>query len=75
MLEMHGIKYISTARPGSKRGGGAAIAVRQENFTLSKLNIFIPKSVENVCDSGTSYNNNSMLLLLTPQVKKKSRPD
>ena len=48
MLEMHGIKYISTARPGPKRGGGAAIAVRLENFTLSKLNIFIPKSVEAV---------------------------
>ena len=34
MLEMHGIKYISTPRPGPKRGGGAAIAVRLENFSI-----------------------------------------
>ena len=46
MLEMKGIKYISTPRPGAKRGGGAAIAVRLEKFTISKLNISIPRSVE-----------------------------
>ena len=46
MLEMGGIKYISTPRPGAQRGGGAAIAVRTENFLISKLNIPIPKSVE-----------------------------
>ena len=43
---MSGIKYISTPRPGAKRGGGAAIAIRQQNFTLSKLNIPLPSSVE-----------------------------
>ena len=46
MLEIHGIKYISTPRPGAQRGGGAAIAVRLEKFTISKLNIAKPKSVE-----------------------------
>ena len=38
MLELNGIKYISTPRPGAQRGGGAAI--------VSKLNIASPKSVE-----------------------------
>ena len=46
MLEIHGIKYISTPRPGARRGGGAAIAVRLENFNISKLNISCPKSSE-----------------------------
>ena len=46
MFELKGVKYISTPRPGTQRGGGAAIAVRTENFTISKLNIQIPKSVE-----------------------------
>ena len=46
MLELRGVKYISTPRPGAQRGGGAAIAVRTEKFTISKLNIPIPKSVE-----------------------------
>ena len=46
LLEMGGIKYISTPRPGAQRGGGAAIAVRTENFIISRLNIPIPKSVE-----------------------------
>ena len=41
-----GIQYISTPRPGAKRGGGAAIAVRKEKFTISKLNISTPGSVE-----------------------------
>ena len=46
LLEMSGIKYISTPRPGAQRGGGAAIAVRLDKFTISKLNIAIPRSVE-----------------------------
>ena len=43
---MRGIKYISTPRPGNRRGGGAAIAVNTENFSLSKLNICIPNNLE-----------------------------
>ena len=46
LLEMSGIKYISTPRPGAQRGGGAGIAVRLEKFTISKLNIALPRSVE-----------------------------
>ena len=43
---MSGIKYISTPRPGAQRGGGAAIAVRLDKFSISKLNIAIPRAVE-----------------------------
>jgi hypothetical protein len=32
LLEMKGLKYISTPRPGTRRGGGAAIVVNTENF-------------------------------------------
>jgi hypothetical protein len=46
LLEMRGIKYISTPRPGAQRGGGAAIAVRLDKFNISKLNIPLPRSVE-----------------------------
>ena len=46
LLEIHGIKYISTPRPGAQRGGGAAIAVRLEHFSISKLNIPLPRCVE-----------------------------
>ena len=47
MLELKGIKYISNPRCG-KRGGGAAIAANLKKFTLSKLNVHIPKGVETV---------------------------
>ena len=43
LLEIRGIKYISTPRPGAQRGGGAAIAVRLEKFNISKLNIPLPR--------------------------------
>ena len=46
LLEMRGIKYISTPRPGARRGGGAAIAVRLSKFNISKLNIPLPRAVE-----------------------------
>ena len=46
LLEMKETKYISTARPGAKRGGGAAIAAKESRFNLSKLNIDIPKPLE-----------------------------
>ena len=48
MLELKGINYVSTPRPGKKRGGGAALAFSPKNFVISKLNISIPKSVEAV---------------------------
>ena len=46
LLEMKGILYISTPRPGLKRGGGAAIAACPTKFSLVKLHIEIPKSLE-----------------------------
>ena len=44
LLELNGIKYISTPRPGAQRG--TAIAVRLEKFNISKLNIPLPRGVE-----------------------------
>ena len=46
MLHMEGLKYISTPRPSSKRGGGAAIVVPIEKFNLEKLDILIPHNLE-----------------------------
>ena len=46
MLQLSGLKYISTPRPGCKRGGGAAIVVNVEKFSLEKLNIYIPHKLE-----------------------------
>ena len=43
---MKNTKYFSTARPGAKRGGGAAIAYRGNKFNISKVNISIPKPLE-----------------------------
>ena len=39
LFEMKGMKYISTPRPGNKRGGGAAIVVNTERFSITKLNV------------------------------------
>ena len=46
LLEMKDTVYFSTARPGVKRGGGAAITVRGTRFHVSKLNIEIPEALE-----------------------------
>ena len=46
MLHMEGLKYISTPRPSSKRGGGAAIVVPISKFNLEKLDIMIPHNLE-----------------------------
>ena len=46
LLEMQQISYISTPRPGTRRGGGAAIAIKSSKFTVSKLNILIPRPLE-----------------------------
>ena len=46
MLEIRGIKYVSTPRPGVRRGGGTALACSQERFQLSKLNVQIPRPLE-----------------------------
>ena len=46
MLELDGLKYISTSRPSKTKGGGAAIIVNLENFSIEKLNIIIPSSLD-----------------------------
>ena len=46
MFELKGIKYVSTPRPGARRGGGTALACSQKKFNLSKLNIAIPAPLE-----------------------------
>ena len=47
MLNMEGLKYISTPRL-TKRGGGAAIVVSLEKYTLEKLQVMNPDRVEAV---------------------------
>ena len=46
MLEMKGINYISTPRPGIRRGGGVAIAFPGTRFHITKLNVNIPNPLE-----------------------------
>ena len=46
LFELKGMKYISTPRPGTRRGGVAAIVVNTERFSLSKLNVPNPNSLE-----------------------------
>ena len=46
VFEMKGILYISTPRPGLKRGGGVAIAADPTRFSLSKLNVPNPHNLE-----------------------------
>ena len=46
LLELHGVKYVSTPRPGARRGGGTALACNEEHFHMSKLNIAIPSPLE-----------------------------
>ena len=45
MLQMDGLKYISTPRL-TKRGGGAAIIVNLRKFSLEKISIHIPNNLE-----------------------------
>ena len=45
MFQMDGLKYISTPRT-YKRGGGAAIVVNLEHFSLEKLDVVIPNKLE-----------------------------
>ena len=46
MLEIDGLKYLSTSRPSSRKGGGVAIIVNLENFSIDKLDIPIPNNLE-----------------------------
>ena len=44
-LELEGIQYISNPRP-AQRGGGAAISLISGEFTLSRLDVIVPKNLE-----------------------------
>ena len=46
MLQIDGLKYISTSRPSNKRGGGVALVVNLEQYSCEKINIFTPKDLE-----------------------------
>ena len=46
MLELEGLKYISTPRASYKRGGGCAIVAYLPQFGLEKIDVIIPQSVE-----------------------------
>ena len=46
LLEMKGVNYISSPRPGGRRGGGVAIAYSDKNFQVSKLNVEVQKPLE-----------------------------
>ena len=46
MLEIEGLKYISTPRASNKRGGGCAIVAHLPKFSLEKIDVTIPRSVE-----------------------------
>ena len=46
MLEIEGLKYISTPRASYKRGGGCAIVAHLPKFSLEKVDVKIPQSVE-----------------------------
>ena len=35
LFEIKGMKYISTPRPGNKRGGGAAIVVDTKKYSIT----------------------------------------
>ena len=46
MLELHGLKYISTSRPKTTKGGGAAIVVNLEKYSIEKLDVNIPNNLD-----------------------------
>ena len=46
MLELNGLKYISTSRPKTMKGGGAAIVVNLEKYSVENLVIVIPSNLD-----------------------------
>ena len=49
MLEINGLKYLSKSRPAKSRGGGVALIVNQEKFSIQNLDdVSVPKNVEAV---------------------------
>ena len=46
MLELDGLEYLSISRPSNTRGGGAAIIVNLEKYSIEKLDIAVPGNLE-----------------------------
>ena len=46
MLQIDGLKYISTPRSFNKRGGGCAVVANLQHFSMEKIDVLIPNSVE-----------------------------
>ena len=46
-FELEGVTWISNTRP-DRRGGGAAISLLNEDFTITKLDVIIPKNLYSV---------------------------
>ena len=49
MLELHGLKYISSSRPPNYKGvsyGGAAMIVNLKKFQVEKIPVFVPNKLE-----------------------------
>ena len=46
ILNMEGIKFVSAARPGGRRGGGCGIAADLTHYNLDKLDMPNPDKVE-----------------------------
>ena len=49
MLELDGLEYLSISRPLNTRGGGAAIIVNLEKYSIIKLDIAVPGNLEVIC--------------------------
>ena len=46
MLFMEGLKFISTTRPGGRRGGGCGVIGDLTHYTLDKIEVPNPDKVE-----------------------------
>ena len=46
MKELDGLGYISTPRSNNKRGGGCAIIADIQKYSLEKISVHLPKSLE-----------------------------
>ena len=46
LLELDGLQFISCPRPSTKRGGGCAVIVNTNKFTVEKLSVLVPHKLE-----------------------------
>ena len=75
LLEIKGIKYISTARQ-KKRGGGSAITVDTERYSLKEIKIDNPHNLEityALLRPNNEMNSNIAIILCAVYCPPKSR--